>query len=220
MELCRIPIAMNKSKIEHQITALVIISAIAWIALATIQNVNLSNLVDFFKLIPTVISIDVFIVIIFTKWLWKYPIFKDWLVPFPDLNGTWLGSINSDYIDPETQQRKAPIPVMFTIRQNYSSINCIMHTNEMKSYLISEGFNVNKDKQIKQLSYIYTSKPGILITDRSPQHDGAIIFDIIEKPEKKLVGRYWTDRKTKGEIILTLHSKEILEELPEGINLI
>ena len=43
------------------------------------------------------------------------------------------------------------------------------------------------------------------------------IIQIIEKPKQKLVGRYWTERLTKGEIVLEYHSKELQEELPEDL---
>ena len=69
--------------------------------------------------------------------------------------------------------------------------------------------------ELKQVAYIYTSKPRISLSHRSLPHDGAVVFDIIEGPGKKLTGKYWTDRKTKGEIILAFYSKSILEELPE-----
>ncbi len=91
---------------------------------------------------------------------------------------------------------------MLTISHSLFHINCTMHTGEMKSISMAEGFNIDKDKQIKQLSYIYTSKPRIVLNERSSQHDGAIVFEIIESPEKKLNGRYWTERKTNGEIII------------------
>ncbi|MBK6639354.1 MAG: hypothetical protein IPG34_17905 [Rhodocyclaceae bacterium] len=38
-----------------------------------------------------------------------------------------------------------------------------------------------------------------------------------QEPKLKLVGRYWTERLTKGEIVLQYHSKELLEELPEEL---
>jgi len=53
------------------------------------------------------------------------------------------------------------------------------------------------------------------LTNRSPAHDGTTVFKIVEKPKLKLVGRYWTERLSKGEMILSFHSKELLEELPD-----
>lgn len=211
---------MKNIKLNNLIWSLVAISALAWIILAWFSSLNLSNAKVFLKLIPNVVTIDSFIIFVFVKWLWKFRCFKGWLVPFPNLNGSWVGHIQSNWINTETGQAVPLIPVMLTINQSFLHISCIMHTKEMKSFSSIEGFNIDKDNQIKQISYIYTSKPRITVDNRSLPHDGAIIFDIIESPETKtkLKGRYWTDRKTNGEITLMFYNKKILEELPEHIN--
>lgn len=194
---------------------LVGVSAIAWFGLAFKENLNLMEMKDFFSLIPQVVTIDMIFTLIFIKWGWKLPILRGWLVPFPNLKGSWTGEIYSDWVDPKTGEGVEPIPVMLTIHQSFMHINCTMHTGEMKSHSISEGFNIDQEKQLKQLSYIYTSKPRTVLSERSVQHDGAMVFDIIEKNSRKLNGKYWTERNTKGEINLKFYSKEILEELPE-----
>lgn len=178
---------------------------------------DLSKAKDFFSLVPKVVSIDLLLIGVFVKWGWKIALFRNWLVPFPNLNGTWIGRIYSDWINPETNERIPPIPLMLTIKQSFFQVSCLMHTGEMKSYSFSEGFNIDSDRQVKQLAYIYTSKPRISLNKRSLPHDGAIVFEIIEKPERKLTARYWTERKTTGEIILEYYSNELMEELPKSI---
>lgn len=209
----------NNIQLKNSVYSLVLISAIVWFVLAWFFGSNFSEAKVFFKLVPNVVTIDLFIIAVFTKWLWKFKCFREWLVPFPNINGSWIGYIHTNWVNPETEQRVPPIPVMLTVNQSFSQISCIMHTSEMKSYSISEGFNIDKDRQIKQLTYIYTSRPRILLNQRSVPHDGAIVFDIIEAPEKKLTGRYWTERDTKGEIVLNFHNTSILEEIPEFIGL-
>lgn len=208
---------MRNIKIKNYIYLLVIVSAFAWVSLALKENLDLTKLEDFFSLIPQVVTIDMLFIVIFIKWGWKLKFLRGWLVPYPNLNGSWIGHIYSDWKNPETGEGVDPIPVMLTIYQTFTHINCTMHTTEMKSYSISEGFNIDIEKQLKQLSYIYTSKPRTVLSERSNQHDGAMVFDILEKGDRKLKGHYWTDRKSKGEIILKYYSKEILEELPEEI---
>jgi hypothetical protein len=193
-------------------------SAIAWIILSLITGTTLSNFLEFIKLVPNVVTIDSVAIFIFVKWLWKIKIFKKWLVPFPNLNGTWYGKIYSDWTNPETNQSIPPIPVMLTIKQSFFNISFLMQTSEMKSYSNIEGFSINADRQIKQITYTYTSKPRIVLNQRSLPHDGTIVFDIIEQPERKLKGRYWTERKTKGEIELNFYSKELCEDLIPEIN--
>lgn len=208
---------MKNIKIKNFLYLLVSISAIAWFVLSWYSGIDLSNIVDFLKIIPKVVTIDAIIVGIFTKFLWKFRIFRGWLVPFPNLNGTWTGEIHSDWINPKNKKNISPIPVMLTIDQTFFHINFLMTTEEMKSHSYVEGFKIDKENQIKQVAYLYTSKPRIVLDSRSLPSDGAIIFEIIEKPKMKLKGQYWTDRKTKGEILLSFYNKKMLEEMPKSL---
>lgn len=214
MELLWIQIMRNVT-LKNSLYLLLGVSAIAWFLLAYFNNLDLSKVKDFFGLIPKVVTIDLLVIAVFVKWGWKFKIFRGWLVPFPNLHGSWMGNIYSDWENPTTQDKAPPIPVLLVIKQNFFHINCKMMTGEMESFSTAEGFNIEADRQIKQLAYIYTSKPRISLNERSLPHDGSIVFDIIEKPEEKLKGRYWTERKTTGEIILKRYSLCILEDVPE-----
>ena len=108
---------------------------------------------------------------------------------------------------------------MLTVNQSFFHISCVMHTGEMKSYSYAEGFMIDEDRQIKQLAYSYTSNPRTSLSERSSSHDGTGVFQIIKKPKLKLSGRYWTERLTKGEIIVEFHTSELLEELPSDIGI-
>ncbi|MDD4753427.1 MAG: hypothetical protein PHT78_09315 [Desulfitobacteriaceae bacterium] len=210
---------MKNIRLRSSIYALVAISGLSWFILASLSGLNLSVAKDFFSLLPKVVTIDLFIIAVFAKWGWKLKCFREWLIPFPNLNGTWIGSIRSDWVNPQTGEKVPPIPVMLTINQSFLNISFIMHTGEMKSYSISEGFKIDNGRQLKQVYYIYTSKPRIILQQRSVSHDGAAIFDIIEKPEMKLKGRYWTERKTTGEIELQFYSINLWEEIPQNIGM-
>lgn len=208
---------MRNITIKSSLYLLVGISAVAWFLLAYLNELDLSQVKDFFGLVPKVVSIDLLVVAVFVKWGWKFKIFRGWLVPFPNLNGTWIGFIYSDWKDPDTGKRPPPIPVMLTVNQSFFQINCMMRTSEMESYSYSEDFLIDSDRQLKKVAYSYTSKPRSSLSERSIPHDGTAVFQIVEKPKQKLTGRYWTERLTKGEIVLEYHSKELLDELPESV---
>ena len=208
---------MRNLLLKNSLFLLVVVSAIAWFVLAYFNKLDLSKMGDFFGLIPKVVTIDLFVIGIFVKWGWKQKIFRNWLVPFPDLNGTWLGSIHSDWVNPNTGNKPPPIPVMLTINQSFSHVSCKMTTSEMESNSYSEGFIIDAERQIKEIAYSYNSKPRLSLSERSTPHDGTAVFKIIENPVLKLVGRYWTERPTKGEIIVEFHKRPILEELPESL---
>ncbi|UZE09618.1 hypothetical protein [Pseudomonas sp. B21-053] len=205
---------MRNVTLKNSVYLLVGTSAVAWFSIAYCSGLDLSKVRNFFGLIPKVVSADLLVIALFIKWGWKFKVFRGWLVPFPNLNGSWVGFIYSDWTNPETGAKPPPIPVMLTVNQSFFHISCMMRTSEMESSSYSEGFIIDPDRQIKSVAYIFTSKPRLSLNERSIPHDGAAVFQIIEKPKQKLVGRYWTERLTKGEIILQYHSKELLDELP------
>jgi len=209
---------MKNQNIKNSVYVLVTLSALSWIAIAKINEIDLSVAASFFSLIPKVVTIDVIFIFLFTKWGWKIPIFRNWLVPFPNLSGTWTGLIYSSWNNPDTDDRPDPIPVMLTIKQSFFHISCRMTTSEMESQSYIEGFQISEERQVKKLAYTYTSKPRILLNNRSVPHDGSIIFSILESPERKLHGSYWTERKTVGEIKLEFKSKRCFDELPSDLN--
>ena len=124
--------------------------------------------------------------------------------------------IYSDWKDTKTGKKPGPIPVMLTIKQSFFHISCVMMTREMESFSYAEGFLINPDRQVKQIAYSYTSRPRLNLSERSAPHDGTIVFKIIERPNLKLEGRYWTERSTTGEIVMTRFTEECLEELPDN----
>lgn len=208
---------MRNVMLKSSLYLLVLTSAVSWFCFAHLDGLNLSSVTDFFGLIPKVVSVDVLVVVVFVKWGWGFKMFRGWLVPFPNLNGSWVGFVYSDWRNPNTGEKLPPVPVMLTVNQSFFHVSCVVLTSEMESTSYSEGFLIDPDRQVKKLAYSYTSKPRLSLSERSVPHDGAAVFKIVEKPEKKLVGRYWTDRLTKGEIVLNFYSKDRLEELPENL---
>lgn len=205
---------LANAQLKPVIYLIVVLSGICWVLLAYATKRDLSVAADFFKLLPTVVTVDVFVALVFVKWGWKLPLFRPWLVPFPDLSGTWDGELQSDWRDPRSGEPVPPIPARLTVRQSFFSVSCVMRTSEMTSWSFIEGFDIEPERQVRRLAYSYTSKPRQLIADRSPVHDGTAVFEIQEKPRLKLRGKYWTDRRTTGEINLRFTGRTVNEEAP------
>lgn len=165
--------------------------------------------------LPDVVTIYSILLLIFTKWGWRIPQLQGWIVPFPDLEGTWEGTLQTTWIDPKTNKIPPPIPLVLVVRQTFDSINCVMYTKESSSYSTTANFIKDDDSGIKRLSYVYTNRPDAAIRDRSAVHDGAAILEIASKPKRRLKGEYWTNRKTSGSISLTFKTRELLEGFPE-----
>ena len=51
--------------------------------------------VDALARIPDVVLIYGVLYLIFIRWLWRLRILKGWLIPFPDLEGSWKGTLST-----------------------------------------------------------------------------------------------------------------------------
>lgn len=206
---------MKNLNIKNFVYTVIIVFILISFSIISFFDLKISSLTDFIGLITNVFTIEMFLIFLFVKYMWKWRIFRQWLVPFPDLNGTWIGYIDSNWRNPKTGEYVQKIPVMLVIYQTFTSISCVMHTQEMKSYSILEGFNIQSEQQIRQFAYIFSTDPRLLLSDRNIRHNGTMMFDIIGEKEIKLKGKYWTDRNTQGEITLVIHSYKRLHEIPD-----
>ena len=176
------------------------------------------NLKTIIKILPIVVTIDIALYGLFVRILWKLCIFKHWLVPFPNLNGTWKGEINTTWIDPKTGERPKPIPAILTIKQSFLTVSCVMRTAEMTSRSLVSNFVLDKQNQLERLIYTYDSNPIETVKERSPEHCGTMSFDIPREPKKNmLTGGYWTGRKTTGTVEMRFWKKELMDRYPEDM---
>lgn len=148
---------------------------------------------------------------------WKWRIFRGWLVPFPNVNGTWQGTIHTTWRDPETGERPGPIPVILSIRQSFVRISCTMRTAEMTSRSFLADFWLDAHEQIRMLGYSYYSEPLPAVQDRSRPHNGTILFQLVGEPVTELKGVYWTARGSSGEVNLKFRESNRLESFPNDL---
>ncbi len=141
------------------------------------------------------------------------PLLQGWLVPFPDLEGTWEGEIRSTWRDPKSDQQLPPLPVILAIKQSFLSISCAMHAIESDSYSTAAQFSQDDDGTLR-LSFNYTNRPKATVRDRIAIHDGAAILRIVGRRRQLLEGEYWTSRRTTGDISLKFRSRELMEDIP------
>ena len=208
---------MKNLNLKNSLYIIVGITIGLFFLLSSVQSISEYNFKNVFKLISQIVTINTVIIGFFVKVLWKCIIFKGWLVPFPNLNGTYKGFIHSTWIDPKTNQRPDPIPAILTVEQSFLHISCAMRTAEMNSISLVSDFYLDKPNQIKKLYYSYDSNPLQTVKERSPQHCGTMAFNIIEQPYLKLQGEYWSGRKTTGEIEMEFWKKEKLNYYPDDL---
>lgn len=191
-------------------------SVVVLLIAASIQGFELKSFWKTLRLIPTVATADIVAYLIFTTWIWRWKFLQGWLIPFPDLNGTWQGHLETTWKD-EQGNTPGPIPTILTIKQSFTRLSCVMRTGEMVSHSYIEGFCIDKHNQVRRLCYSYTSQTGITVRHRSNPHDGTMVLNIIGTPAAKLEGEYWTRRETTGTVKLKFLCKTRLEELPDDL---
>lgn len=177
---------------------------------AWILGRDLSRPLDLIKTLPLIVTADFVVIAVFAQWGWKLPLFKNWLVLTPNLNGTWRGEIRSSWINPETKNKLSPIPSEITIKQSLFCLSCVARTGEMKSFSFAAGFVVDDDHQRRFLVYSYDSEPDALIRLGSPSHRGTAYLEILQNEgDFCLEGEYWTARETSGQMIFNRLSNTI-----------
>jgi hypothetical protein len=184
---------------------------VIWASLLYLSGSDLNINWEALKKIPDAITIYLIFQFLFRKWLWKWSIFRGWLITTPYIQGTWEGDLTSTWVNPETGQAITSIKMTLVIKQSLNRISCVIFTKESESYSVAAQINEDDDSGIFRLSYNYTNRSRITLRDKSPVHDGAANLRIITAPERRLEGSYWTSRKTTGDINLRFKSKELAQ---------
>ncbi|HEY5769822.1 MAG TPA: hypothetical protein VIS71_08250 [Terrimicrobium sp.] len=180
-----------------------------------------------FKFLSTVVAADYATWLLFSKWAWKWRVWKGWLVPYPNLNGTWKGVIRSNWINPQTGQRIEAIPALLVIKQSFSRVTCRLVTAESSSESFAESFELEPESGAKLLVYSYRNEPRPSVKERSEPHEGTVKLRVGEDKKRRLDGKYWNDRSKpvsgemefafwKAEQVTTL-SREFLEHPMRGL---
>jgi SMODS-associating 2TM, beta-strand rich effector domain len=199
---------------KNQLSVIIIVAAVVWACSLWLLGLPINW--QYTKPFATTMTVLTALLFVFDKWIWKWPIFKSWLVNQPNLHGTWKVLLQSTWIDPATGKVIAPIECIMTIRQTYSQFSARLFTRESSSYLVAHKIERHNDG-IFQLFGTYQNTPSITLRgDRSEIHYGALVLEVRGDPPKSLVGHYWTDRGTKGSLELSDRKPKIFEGYKEA----
>ncbi len=208
---------MKKLNVKAFIQILVGLSVSVWIGLLYFFDIGLHQTWQGLRLLPAVVTVDLGVWLIFARWGWKLPFFQGWLVPSPVLEGTWQGEIHPTRGASAKESVANPIPVVLVVKQSFLSTSATMYSQEMVSRSYAAEFLVDSDTGLKKVVYTYTSVPRLGVRERSRVHDGTALLEIIDKPERRLSGEYWTNRQTIGEMTLRYRTRQLLEDFPQDL---
>lgn len=140
--------------------------------------------------------------LLFKQFIWKrFPnIFYPWLCSIPFIGGRWDGTVQSDYIFPDTGKKCGPIPAKMNIKHEFDKITVTLETG--KSYSSSYVSDIWIDEaDRKYLCYTYYNDADEN-RDLNPNHDGTAKLRISKDNDEELIleGHYFTGRKTSGKM--------------------
>ncbi|MCP3797961.1 hypothetical protein NLX83_01690 [Allokutzneria sp. A3M-2-11 16] len=150
-------------------------------------------------------------------WLWRTRIAQ--IIPgVPrSLRGTWRGTLTSFWVNPETGERVPPKTVYLVVRQRITRISVTLLTNESRS--TSSLAELSEVDGICELVYLYINRPEARFEHRSRMHHGSTVLSVSGSPAKRLKGKYWTDRDSKGELDFAEWNKTLVDDFEEGVTL-
>jgi len=180
----------------------------SWMLIIQISGIAPLVSYEAIKKIPDAVMFTGLFYYLFSKYWWRSKLFKKWLIPYPNLQGTWEGEIKSTWVNPKTKKAIDPIKVQFCIKQSFEDINISMFTKESNSYSQAASFIYENDSTVG-LSFTYSNKPNAVVRDRSEIHDGAACLRVVNLLNLALEGEYWTSRKTTGDIKITKISDKL-----------
>lgn len=147
-------------------------------------------------------------------WLWRLP-FVQWIPGVPrSIRGTWKGTLTSYWVDPSSGKSPEPKIVYLVVQQTSSLVIVKLLTDESRS--TSALANVTEVDGSVLLTYLYLNKPDMRVEHRSRIHHGSAVFDVSGNPTRRLKGRYWTDRDSKGELEFGERTKKLADDYAEA----
>lgn len=197
------------------LSAIILVAAGIWAGLLILNGVSVKA--TWATPFSSVIGILLVLLAIFDLWIWKWPIFRGWLVNRPYLGGTWNVSIKSDWIDPATGNPREPIAAYLAVRQTFSTMSMRLMTAESYGDLLTGEIARGADGTFR-IGAIYRNEPKLLVRDRSPIHYGAFLLQVEGSPPTNLSGHYWTDRNTKGEMAASNRRAKIFHSFEAAKN--
>ncbi len=134
-------------------------------------------------------------------WLWSLsPELQR--MTFPNLNGKWQGKLQPAP-DPTTGLAVTPIEVEMEIRQRLLDTVITMQTRESTSYSTRSWLERFPERRCFRVWYSYSNDPQARYRQRSSPHEGIGILEVGTDDLHTITGRYYTDRRTTGDVSLT-----------------
>lgn len=188
-----------------RIRSTIVVAALIWAGLLLAQGADIDG--TYVRPLGVVMSLTIVALGLYDRWLWKLgPLHR--LQKQPILHGTWKGSLQTTWQNPESGEVPGPIEVYMVVRQTCSSIAFSMCTAESRSRSVSAALD-DSESGAWVLSGTYINTPQMLLQDRSRVHRGSAVLEVHQGSTIIIEGCYWTDRDSKGSLRFTEHADSL-----------
>lgn len=205
-------VCILRTKIAIRVGAAVLIAFLALGSWVTSGALDLGPI----KYLSGAVFLATLIFTAWDLWLWRTP----WCQMIPSvpvsLRGTWKGTLESSWIDP-SGRKIDPKDAYLVVRQTATLVNVTLLTNESKSGSSLAGVTTSDGSSA--LHYMFFNKPKMKYEGVSRMHHGSTTMDISGRPARRVTGRYWTDRDTRGELDFNVKHKKIADDFEEAVSL-
>lgn len=198
---------MKKEELQNIVSISIALASISTL-IYMITN-NTLDLITFYRGASLSITIVTLFWVFYFSYGWKISFFDKQLFYRPNLNGTWMGTLISDWKD-EDGNVKEPIEFYLVIRQSFIRMHFTTFTDDFVGVSYAETFALNKDKGLKNIAYLYR-KDSTQSNDENLREGATELRLIIEGEIKKLEGKYWSNTKTEGKIKVEFLTEEHLD---------
>lgn len=155
------------------------------------------------QMISTSITISFFVLgILLTSIIFKYK-FLSKIIGKPIVHGLWKGELQSNY--QVNGKQIDPIEIYFYIKQTFLFTNIKSFTSNQKSESIITALSY--DPTAEKIKFLYTYTLHRTKNSENKMTFGSGDLSLINNGNK-LVGIYWTNENTRGEIELNLIDRE------------
>jgi hypothetical protein len=151
---------------------------------------------------------------LFDRFLWHLP----WILRLgstPDLRGTWLGTLTSEYLDNRGKLQKTQGPVAIVVQQSFSEISITALAEKSRSYSTLARIQRQPSGEFN-VDYLYSNTPYIPYRDELTNHFGSSQFIVPSVRPVKFTGSYWTDRLSRGALDVSWVSSRRVSELSDA----
>ena len=201
---------------KRQLSIVVIaVTAITWVAAAKIfglPDTFWEAIIPFF----TAVTVTSIFLLFYDKFLWRLYVVRRWIAQLPDLQGVWKVTIVPVKPDDQSEQSVDSVVGYAQFDQTASSLNMRLYTEDSRSTTIAYAIRKIEKNQFR-LVIVYQNRPRVKERAREGTiHDGAAVYEFRGYSPKTVVGEYWTEKPTQGEIALSDRRRDEIDSYDTG----